>query len=1196
MENYRRLMALALILAMLIGIMPMVAAEEAAGVIPESIITEFADPSAQYRAGFRYELPGGQVDQEQVKREMQQIKAAGFAVVEITASGVTDYTTYGLDSAAWRETLKTIYSTCNELGLQADIHLSFNNGANLYVPGLEVTDEGVSKEIVEAHASVTGGVELAVGTAVPVPKAANASRKLVRAYAAEVTEVKTIQQIAPPVTTTNYDINNLPMVDVTFLNPDALVDITASVAYDAQTNTAALTAAVVPGAEGQNMAIIAIYEQGLSGTSKVGSEPARKMDYFSAAGTKAFTDYYDTKVFDDELRAMMKENGGDLFSDSYGANCNWTEGFLEIFKEAKGYDIGGYLPILLTDSFNFDGDLATKIRNDHKEVLTDLYCEHHLVGLTDWANSLGLKYRDQIVYSALRDMMTATMYVDIPETESLYFMDEIDNSLARTAPANLARKEMVSTELGALRGRTGEAHAVGGYSQTWEDIIIQANRSFAGGVSQMLLHTFPHLSSTTHSWPGYTAFGTTFSENWGPRLPAWKDAEAVADYMARAQVILRQGLSQRDVVIYKHNYDWARWSGEYVIDQTLTREGYTFDFINPAMMQHENAYVEDGVIDPEGGRYQALIIVSEQYPLMHYFARPEADMMPVDAALRIEEYAEAGIPIIVVGEAPSRVESLAESDDEVVAIFARMTEAGQITYVESEAGIAAALRALEIRPAADNNTECGVTTYLRVADGVRYYFLYNQGDFDSIRPNPYTGGEAVCDQIISFKGEGQPYLFDMWSGDVTPIADFTEEDGYVNVRVQLDVNESTIIVLGDVDPALHAVDNDNDVYYEDGHLVLNADAAGTYEVSLSNGMTKTVVVEDVAESVVPEAWSLTVESWTPANEFGVKGVDAAATAKTNIGPIALTELKTWNNIPELGETISGVGTYTTTFVIDGPADGAVLDLGDVFDTVSIRVNGQDVEHINQTSKVVDLGGLVKQGENTLEILSASTLRNAVRTVDTAYAYKTVQEYGLQGPVTITPYVTEAVVEVKAPITVNLTGETAVTVDAEELTYTVSVEGADELATATVTLAVDGLVDPVVEALNGFYIIASSYEDGILSAVIGNNAGISGDADILAVTLGTTGKVGEVQVALTEAILSAYEGTNSEIFVDAVLGEATVDTTVTYSVYDVNQDGTVNQLDITRAQRFFGTNDPICDLDGDGVGITDLILILNNYSK
>ncbi|MCI8497678.1 MAG: hypothetical protein HFE85_05455 [Clostridiales bacterium] len=1020
MKLRKRIVSVLLAVSMLTGLGMQASAQAPDASISSDIISEFANPSAEYRAGFRYELPGGQVDQEQVKAEMQAIKDAGFAVVEITASGVTDYTAYGLDSDAWRTTLKTIYSTCNELGLQADIHLSFNNGANLYVPGLEVTDEGVTKEIVEAHAAVEGGAVLETGAAVPVMGEAgvqdNISRKLVRAYLAEVTEVKTIQQISPPVTTTNYDIDNLPTTDVSFLNADSVVDVTGSVAYDAAANTAALTQAVDAGEAGKDYVLIAVYEQGRAGTSNVGTAPARKMDYFSQAGTKAFTDFYDNEVFDDELRAMMRQNGGDLFSDSYGADSNWTNDFLSIFEDAKGYDIARYLPILFTDSFEFDGDLGVRVRNDHKEVLTDLYCKYHLEGLTDWSNSLGLKYRDQIVYSALRDMMTATMYVDVPETESLYFMDEIDNYLAMTAPANLSRKEMVSTELGALRGRVGEAYAVGGYSQTWNDIIVQANRSFAGGVNQMLLHTFPYQSSTTHCWPGYTAFGAMFSENWGPRLPAWQDAKDIADYLARAQYIMRKGVSQRDVVIYKHNYDWARWSGEYVIDQTLTREGYTFDFINPAMMQHENAVVENGVIDPEGGRYQALIIDSEQYPFMHYFARPESDMMPVDAALKIEEYAKAGIPIIIVGEAPSRTESLMESDDEVTAAFARMTEAGQIIYVDSEADVAAALRKLEIRPAADNNTACGVTTYLRTENGVNYYFLYNQGDFDSIKANPYTGGEAVCNQIISLKGEGQPYLFDLWTGEVTPISDYSENDGYVNVRVQLDINESAIIALGNMDnaPSLHAVGGNSNTYFEDGKLMLKADKAGDYSVVLNDGSKRDVKVDTVANAVTPEKWSLTVESWTPVNEFGVTGKEGALTAKNNIGPVELTELKAWKDIPEIGETVSGVGTYTTTFTVDGPADGATLSLGNVFDTVSVKVNGIEVAGINQSTKVIDLGELVKQGENTLEIQSVSTLRNAVRTVDSAYNYKGVQSYGLLGPVSITPYVTAAVVAEEAP--------------------------------------------------------------------------------------------------------------------------------------------------------------------------------------
>ena len=65
----------------------------------------------------------------------------------------------------------------------------------------------------------------------------------------------------------------------------------------------------------------------------------------------------------------------------------------------------------------------------------------------------------------------------------------------------------------------------------------------------------------------------------------------------------------------------------------------------------------------------------------------------------------------------------------------------------------------------------------------------------------------------------------------------------------------------------------------------------------------------------------------------------------------------------------------------------------------------------------------------------------------------------------------------------------------------------------------------------------------------------------------------------------------------------METTITYSIYDVNEDGIVDQLDITRAQRAYGASDgddnwiARADVNHDGtVDINDLILILNNYSK
>ena len=75
-----------------------------------------------------------------------------------------------------------------------------------------------------------------------------------------------------------------------------------------------------------------------------------------------------------------------------------------------------------------------------------------------------------------------------------------------------------------------------------------------------------------------------------------------------------------------------------------------------------------------------------------------------------------------------------------------------------------------------------------------------------------------------------------------------------------------------------------------------------------------------------------------------------------------------------------------------------------------------------------------------------------------------------------------------------------------------------------------------------------------------------------------------------------DGTVGEEYVEADLTNASVTTTVSFNPYDVNRDGVVDQLDITRAQRHFGLQDSRCDVDTDGdVDIADLILILNNYT-
>ena len=105
-----------------------------------------------------------------------------------------------------------------------------------------------------------------------------------------------------------------------------------------------------------------------------------------------------------------------------------------------------------------------------------------------------------------------------------------------------------------------------------------------------------------------------------------------------------------------------------------------------------------------------------------------------------------------------------------------------------------------------------------------------------------------------------------------------------------------------------------------------------------------------------------------------------------------------------------------------------------------------------------------------------------------------------------------------------------------------------------------------------------------------------DTAMFTITAANKGVVGTVKATLDGAVVSAYAG-SGETYVNVILGKTEVATEVDYLLYDVNHDGVVNQLDLTRAQRYYGTDNAICDVNKDGtVDINDIILILNNYTK
>ena len=180
----------------------------------------------------------------------------------------------------------------------------------------------------------------------------------------------------------------------------------------------------------------------------------------------------------------------------------------------------------------------------------------------------------------------------------------------------------------------------------------------------------------------------------------------------------------------------------------------------------------------------------------------------------------------------------------------------------------------------------------------------------------------------------------------------------------------------------------------------------------------------------------------------------------------------------------------------------------------------------------------------------------------------------------------------------LTGADSIHAFEEEVVYTFSAKNMTNLANMIVSFGIteEYLTDPVVEAAEGWMIVAQSWKNGVLSVALGNTAGANGEGDILTITLKPKEVAGEASVAVTFAELTAYLG-DGETFVNANLDEAAITTQVKYNIYDVNRDGVVDQLDMTRAQRHYGSDFADADVNSDGeVNIDDLILILNHFHE
>lgn len=958
--------------------------------VPALTRATFADPPASVRPKYRWWQPLAYTQDGELADELDQIKKAGGGGAEVApfnVEGTGNNTnpfleTYGWGTPLWAQKTQAMLAAAKSEGLSLDFTIGPRWPATVPSVG-DINDPSAQQQIVFSHEFRPGGTSRsgALPTNFNVSPPSGAKKTLIAALIAKCTDADCAGSSSAP----------------RLLDRSSVTDVTSKV--DSQGNLSV----DFPGDANSTYALIAFYQtptgQSLSGYTATGTNYV--LDTFSKAGAKATTDFYDEHILTPDVQKLLTQMGtSDLFEDSLelGSTQKWTPDMSAQWQKLRGYSPIDVLPALagagdqgITSQpfFDFGDGLGARVRTDYRQTISDLYIENRLDVLRQWAHKHHLSTRVQ-PYGIPVDISDAASHSDVPEGESLAFgqstgaYSNVQDYRVIATGAHLSGQPVVSDECCAFSGSVWGSTAGAGSDTSNLQAVY---RGFAGGVNQLVWHGFPYLTKgpqgagSQEVWPGMSYGGnTSYSEAWGAKGgPNWADYRSVNDNLARMQLVLRQGNPRFDLAVYWQDFGMngtgTTGSGsnkQIQSSSALAAAGYTYEYLSPAQLRQKDASYRNGALFGDSSAYHAVLLNDQM-------------TMPVDAAQKLLQLAQRGLPVVIVGDLPSTApgaQDAAAQDAKLKSLVAQLVKQRSVVRVASEADAPAALKGLDVTPAVTPQSDSGaILDVRRHADATDYYYLYNQTN-------------TATAQTLTLTGDGVPYKLDTWTGEIAPITNYTSGHGKITVPVQLNGNDAEII----------AVTSRHDATFA-GASGRPSAASPTSPSSGTSGMPKPVALSD---------WSLSVESWGP----GASDLPGDTVHKT-LGPVTLKagsdgRLPAWSAITTGNgysvnlKDVSGTGTYTTHVTLGDEwkgVSGANLDLGTPVDTVTVNVDGHDLPPLDQADlRHVEVGRYLHTGTNTITVRVASTLLNAVRVApNTGASSRTPMDYGLFGPLSLTPY-------------------------------------------------------------------------------------------------------------------------------------------------------------------------------------------------
>lgn len=558
--------------------------------------------------------------------------------------------------------------------------------------------------------------------------------------------------------------------------------------------------------------------------------------------------------------------------DSYEVGSqNWTDGFAAEFERRNGYDPIRLLPVF-TGTVVDSAKTSDQFLWDLRRTVADMIAENYMGGLRDVAHENGL-------------VLWCEPYGHwgFPGDFTIYggYSDQVGGEF-------WTKKELGNIE---CRAASSVAHTYG-KNRTFAEAYTsglnlrdhpytfkaRGEQMFCDGINHFVLHVYAH-QPRDGGMPGLNpVFGNAFHRN----TPWFNESQSWVNYLQRCHTLLQWGDPAADVLVY---------IGDFAPQMTGPKKpvpkGYQFDYIgSDAILRKLD--VEDGywVVydenDPNriSARWKVMTI-----PNTLKYIRPHIQK-------RMDELEKKGGKII---------RSVPVSTDQ--------------------------LGALSIKPAVSGES-CSVRWTERTLDDQHLFFLSN------------FGTRGAFEATLRVKGK-QPELFNPVTGEIQKIARYEETAGGTKIEINVRDRADSFFVLFREKTAVPSVVNasapvtDLDLFYNDyNELVAETGKAGSCELTMSDGTTRSFAVER-------DAASLGIDDWK------TESID-------NEG---FTEIRT-------AEFDLSVGF--------GNGRRVVLDLGWVEVMAEVTLNGKTFDTLWMPPFVLDVSDALLPGRNKLSVRVTST--------------------------------------------------------------------------------------------------------------------------------------------------------------------------------------------------------------------------------